>query len=603
MKFLVNFYHGSGDRMKKHFSTLLVLFFCSMMTNDSTIAKEPLRAGEAVKATKLAAIPQTPEEIELWWKSGKTLPLETTAKYPLRKLNIKNDLGINVLVDMAHKCDFFTLWTLGRYLHNRGIRAVGNHATLDSVLTPGTPCRVRIPVASKVYPFAWWPVTRFNVVITEGAPHYPAYIAEEQESLKRFLRNGGGLIVSGARIRSDKSAPPWSLNAMLSEYGASILAGQEVYEGKKFPLLKVSSDWKVVRKGKNGNPVYAQRTFGKGRIALFASSSLYRFDRKKREDTNKKCDFLAEVVKWAAAGSAPVGNEPCFPVARGGGGGIYPESEKRLDGIVCFYSKNQIPELLETVNNDFPAITGDLYGWLPSPKPEQPMYLILCSGSGGGWAVNAYLPKEASTISTNPNGIRSIFGHEQAHTMSGPCQVAKHPLGGNQGEEHAGWFQGKIIAKYNGGTGPNRNCHRVFRKEYDRSQKKPEQIFKKEHLDKWRTGHDRLMIWYVWQKLDDRYGPTWYPRWRWVQDQRWKDDPKRNLTWEESIEDMSIAVGEDLFGFFGKTGKQFSRKRFAKTVFMGKTITFPVAPIKPTPPGDVCLDLIGDYTKPITVKK
>jgi hypothetical protein len=189
----------------------------------------------------------------------------------------------------------------------------------------------------------------------------------------------------------------------------------------------------------------------------------------------------------------------------GGGGGIYPETEKRLEGIVCYYSRNQIPELVRTMNDDFPAITNDIYAWLPSPKPEQPMYLILCSGDGGGWAVNAYLPKEAATISTSSDGIRSIFGHEQAHTMSGPCKAADHPFGGNQGEDHAGWFQGKINAKYNGDKGPNRGCNGVFRPEYDGSQKNPEQIFKN--------------------------------------------------------------------------------------------------PIEPAPPGNVCLDPIGDYTKPIAAKK
>jgi len=553
--------------------------------------------------TIIKGAPETSEEIESWWKAGKTLPLETTMKYPFKELRITNDTGVNVLIDMAHKCDFFTLWNLGRQLHSRGIRTVGSHATLDSVLTPGSPCRVRIPVASGVYPFAWWPAAKFNVVLTEGASHYPGYIAEERRALKQFISDGGGLIVSGSRITDSKTAEEWSLNTMLSEYGAAVLVGTEVYEGRRWAKLKVSEDWEIVLKGKNGNPVYAQRKYGKGRIALLASSGLYRFDRKDREDVRRKAGFLADVIKWAAAGSPPVGGEARFPTARSSGGGIYPESEKRLDGIVCFYSKNQVPELLETMSKDFPAITQDLYAWLPSPKPDQPMYLILCSGSGGGWAVNAYLPKEASTISTSANGIRSIFGHEQAHTMSGPCQTAKHPFGGNRGEEHAGWFQGKINAKYNGDTGPNRRCNQVFVKGYDGSQKTAEQIFKKANLDKWRTGHDRLMIWYVWQKLDDRYGPTWYPRWRWVQENRWKNDPGRNLTWEEAIEDMSIAVGEDLFPFFGKTGKKLSRQRFEKTVFMGKGMVLPVAPIEPTPPGDVCLDPITDYTKPITVER
>ncbi len=557
----------------------------------------------AGQSRALPANPQTPQQIEKWWQSGSTLPIQTTAKYPLREQNVVNDTGINLLIDMSHRCDFFTLWHLGRELNKRGLRTIGSHATLDSVLNSGAKCRIRIPVADKVNPFAWWQPPKFNVVLTESKPDFPGYIARERQTLKRFIENGGGLVVSGSALRDQAQANQWSLNKMLAEYGASVLPGSENYEGKRHPKLQVSGDWQVITKGSSGNPIYAQRKYGKGRIALFASSSLYRFDHKTRDDVDSRAGLLVEAVKWASAGAKPVGGHKMFPVARGGGGGIYPESQVRIDGIVCFYSKNQTPALLDTVTNDFPAITEDIYAWLPSPKPDQPMYMILCSGAGGGWAVNAYLPKEASTISTSPDGIRSIFAHEQAHTMSGPCQAASHPFGGNRGEEHAGWFQGKIKAMYNGDKGPNRQCNKVFVRGYDGSGKQPEDIFNKTNLDKWKTGHDRTMIWYVWQKFDDRYGPTWYPRWRWVQGQRWKDEPERKLTWTESIEDMSIAVGEDLFPFFAATGKQLSCKRFKKAVFMGKTIDLPVAPIQPTPPGDVCLDAIGDYTKPIKVAK
>ena len=572
---------------------------------------------------ELASTPATPEEIALWWKAGKTLPLETASKYPQAELRLTSDTGVNVLIDMSHKCDFFLLWTLGERVNRQGIRTIGSHATLDSVLTPGASCRVRIPVADGVNPFAWWPAPKFNVVLTEGAPQDPGYTTEEQKMLKRFIRGGGGFIVSGSTVRDQKTADEWSLNKMLSDYGAAVLPGNETYEGGRMPALQVNRDWEVVLKGETGKPIYATRQYGKGRIALLASSNMYRSAgrggraarapgaagaaggaaRPGASDPDKQIGFLADAIKWAAAGSPPVGGDTRFPTAMGGGGGIYPETEKRLEGIVCFYSKNQIPELVRTMNNDFPAITKDIYAWLPSPKPEQPMYLILCSGDGGGWAVNAYLPKEAATISTSSDGIRSIFGHEQAHTMSGPCKAADHPFGGNQGEDHAGWFQGKINARYNGDKGPNRGCNGVFRPEYDGSQKDPEQIFKKANYDAWRTGHDLLMIWYVWQKFDDRYGPTWYPRWRWVQGERWKDDPTRRLTWEESNEDMSIAVGEDLFPFFRKTGKDLSRERFEKAEFMGRTMTLPLAPIEPTPPGNVCLDPIGDYTKPILPRK
>lgn len=540
------------------------------------------------------------EEVEGSWKSGGTLPVEASERYKLPPLRIREDTGINVLVDMAHKCDFFTMWNLSGALHRRGIRSAGSHATLDSVIKPGSLCRVRIPVGRKLHPFAWWRAPKFNVVMTEGGANDPKYLPEECEALLEFVRSGGGLIVSGVHsLRDEDAAKVYSLNKLLGKIGARFAAGTQRYKGQRLPKIEVEQGWEISEKGDRGGAVVAKRRLGKGRVVLLASHSLFRFDRKNREDAKEKGDFLVDLVKWAAADSPPAGGEARLPTPMAGGGGIYPEQEERVEGIVVYYSKNQIPVLLKTVQEDFVAITKQLYAWLPSEKPEEPMYLILGSGGGGGWAVNAYLPKEVGTITTRPEGLRSIFGHEQAHTMAGPCNSANHPFGGNRGEEHAGWYQGKVIAKYEKKYGPNRGCDGVLRKDAAGPDAKPGEIFKASHLEKWKTGHDRLMIWYVWQKFDDRYGPTWYPRWRWVQQQRWADEPGRKLTWEESITDMSIAVGEDLFGFFAETGKELSIKRLEEVVFLGKTIKLPVAPIQPTKPGGVNLEPIGDFTKPI----
>ena len=120
----------------------------------------------------------TPETIKKWWKSGRTLPVEVAAQYPFEPIQVANDTGVNVLVDMSHRCDFFLLWNLGEQLHQRGIRSAGSHATLDTLLTLGSPCRVRIPVAPKIHPFAWWPTPKWNVVLSEGDVLNPAYIPE-----------------------------------------------------------------------------------------------------------------------------------------------------------------------------------------------------------------------------------------------------------------------------------------------------------------------------------------------------------------------------------------------------------------------------------------
>ncbi|KPK43486.1 MAG: hypothetical protein AMJ65_05700 [Phycisphaerae bacterium SG8_4] len=69
---------------------------------------------------------------------------------------------------------------------------------------------------------------------------------------------------------------------------------------------------------------------------------------------------------------------------------------------------------------------------------------------------------------------------------------------------------------------------------------------------------------------------------------------------DETVEDMSIAVGEDLFGFFRKIGTTLSKERFARTTFDGQTIELPVAPLDIRAAGPVRLEPIGNYKEPLT---
>ena len=66
---------------------------------------------------------------------------------------------------------------------------------------------------------------------------------------------------------------------------------------------------------------------------------------------------------------------------------------------------------------------------------------------------------------------------------------------------------------------------------------------------------------------------------------------------------MSIAVGEDLFPFFNKTGTVLDIKRLPSIEFEGNVIHLEEAPIEPTPAGSVRLEAIGDYKKPLLYQK
>jgi hypothetical protein len=56
------------------------------------------------------------------------------------------------------------------------------------------------------------------------------------------------------------------------------------------------------------------------------------------------------------------------------------------------------------------------------------------------------------------------------------------------------------------------------------------------------------------------------------------------------IEDMSIAVGEDLFPFFIKLGTTLKKSRLESIEYQGKKINLPVAPIEVTPAGPVRIE-------------
>ena len=314
---------------------------------------------------------------------------------------------------------------------------------------------------------------------------------------------------------------------------------------------------------------------------------------------------LAEAVRWAAGGRAPVGGTLRLPKEAAGGGPIYPELEQNVGGVMVYYAKNQKEDLLRAVREEMPKAKRQVEAWLPSIAPDEPMYLIVSAGGGGGWAVNVYRPKETGVISLSPAGLLSVFGHEIAHTMAGPPNdagtVAAGWPQGNQGESHAGWFQGKVVAMFSGDevrSRANRDCNRFF--QFDNTGSKLDLAMDpKELRQQWGKGKEWTKIWWVWQKLDDRYGPTWYPRWRWVQHTRWQHEPDKRLTWDETVEDMSIAVGEDLFPFFHKIGTTLRRDRFDQAVFQGKTLELSVAPLTITRAGPVRLDPIGDYRKPL----
>ncbi len=549
------------------------------------------------------------------WHAGKTLPIEIGSQYqPQLIKGIKNDNGYNILVDIAHQCSFAYLWGIQPTLQKRGYRTVSSQASLNTVLDPDGKCRVRIPFdpQNKIYPFAWHPNFEYNVVITQQSDAAaPVYTKAEQEALIEYVENGGGLIILGSTIKKEE-IKDWSINELARAFGAEFTENYQQGEYSNYATLSLDKSWEVIDTSKDGSAIQARRAFGKGRVAISGSVSDFvarapkSMDEESKAKFNKsKSDNIDNMIGWVCEDQKPVGGEPRLPQPMGGGGAIYPELEGGTDGIVVFYTPNINPKLLKCVEVEFPKITKQICQWIPSTPTKEPMYLILSAGGGGGWAVNAFKPKENGIISLDDMGLISIYAHELAHTLGGPAnskgeKAGESPLH-NQGEAHAGWFQGKVDAMYKPELldKATKNCQNFYKTEKFKTLDIARYAQDKEYSKEYGKGADWSKIWCIWQMMDDTYGTTWYPRWRMTQYDRWESDPKRQLTWDETIEDMSLAVGEDLFPFFNELNTSLSRKEMGEIEYKGEKVSLPKARIQIHTPGSVKLDNIADPRKPL----
>lgn len=545
-------------------------------------------------------------DVERAMAAGDTLPVRFAVRL---ESNLEpppaNDTGINVLVDQSHQTQFVVLWGLRGELRGQGFRAASSVASLDTVLRPGARSRIRLPL-DELEPFAWWPTARWNVVLTSQQDlRAQPYTTSEIDALERWVRAGGGLLVLGGRPGDAAAAADWSLNALLARFDAACTELAEPTPAGNVARLRLGDDWTVLATGDNDGPVRARRAFGQGYVQILESQAVINI-RGEDSDEQKaaKRALLTETITALAAGSEPVGGSGRLPAA--GGVGIFPELAKRAGNVIVYYAANQPANVRELIDRDLEPAAAQVVKWLPTVMADEPYAIVLCGGGGGGWAINPR-PKAAAVIEYQPLSILGVFGHEMAHTLTGPGndegQIAGNIPIGNQGEAHAGWFQGKLAALFSGETDvANRNANTYTRDE-EKAGRQLDLATEYETAgarENFGYGTQWTKVWYIWQKLDDRYGPTWYPRWYWVRSTRWADEPGHRETFDEMVETMSIAVGEDLFPFFNALGTSGLRERLPEATFQGQTLTLPVAPLDLSPAGPVNLEPIGDYRQPVT---
>ena len=583
--------------MKSKLSMKNIILYLSILS---------LLACSSKKSNDIETIEFSDEQITEYWQSGKTLPVGVGIQYQPELIEMSQDKGYNVLIDVSHQCSFASLWGLGGRLHELGYRSVSNQASLNTVLDPKGVCRIRIPYDTKnrIYPFAWYPNFEYSVIITEqtdlNAQHYTE---KEIESLVDFVRKGGALIIGAMPVGSQKAIDTWTLNDLIQKFDASLSTKTDKYRNNTYAALNVGDEWNSVATGEDGKCVIAKRDYKDGKVVLLGNINAIRTEGNNESYNDETRKFLDTTLAWCCEGQPKVEGEARLPQPMGGGGAIYPEPEFVSGDIVVYYTENQKENLIDVVRNEYPKITELVQSWIPSKPTKEPMYLILSAGDGGGWAVNAFKPKENGIISLSAKGLISIYAHELAHTMGGPRntndQIAGRSPLHEQGEAHAGWFQGKIDAVYDS-TLLSKGVKNTLAFYNSPRFGKIDLVSYYNDADyraKAGGGADWEVIWYIWQMLDETYGNTWYPRWRWIQYNRWKDEPQKQLTFEETFEDMSIAVGEDLFPFIKSLGISLNRNQMEVVNFNGKQIRLKPARVKVKAPSSIVLNPIGDYTK------
>ncbi|MEJ5169902.1 MAG: hypothetical protein WHU10_02850, partial [Fimbriimonadales bacterium] len=289
--------------------------------------------------------------------SGRTLSLQEARRFVLPPQPVRNDTGVNVLLDHAHQAAFAMMWDWTSWARGLGFRVVGSHASLDTVLDERGKCRIRVPDGRR-RPFAWWPNPRFNVVVSyQLGSSRQDYLPAERRSLERFLERGGGALFL---VSPPSRTEPYSLRAMLLGWGCTLEDEPVGLAGQRLARLTTEEGWTVLERADDGTPVAAWRPFGKGRLAVADHRLVLPSDKAPEQGPFRREAMAERVGRWLrmlSEGRPPVGGPPNLPMEDPGvGGAIYPELEERVGGAVVFYAKNQTQAVLECVRKDVPRV-------------------------------------------------------------------------------------------------------------------------------------------------------------------------------------------------------------------------------------------------------
>jgi len=487
------------------------------------------------------------------------------------------DNGLNICLDSAHQFLFFWHWTVQDNMRDSGFRVTGNMQVLNKTLVPGKLSLMRTQEDHDFHKqlhreFMLLPNPEFNVVITYQFGGYQDYTPDELAILRKFVNDGGGLLIFGeAPADTNRVYPAQKLVAEFSaQFSDHQTSGQ--WKIEKHPCTKnftqtrpvsiayktieIDAQWMPLVQGADGGVLLAVRNFGQGRIVLCANDYL-RLSGKKPDDADVQP--ILDMAQWAAKGKKPIGGDRGVPWEYGGvGGAIYPGNREEIAGVTVLYADNQQQKVLHTIRERTKEVKALLDRMIPSPqRSADEFYIIPAAGAGGGWAVNVYTPRSASICCNDENidDLLSIMAHEIAHTMTGPAasdgSTNGMPPEEGQGlfsEAHAGWFQKKVTHE----LGIESQAHDLK----DLALIDPTlRELDLRHIPKDKTLWAWKKIWFIYSILEAQFSEQFYANWMREIHEYCKDKAKfHQLTWQETLVTLSHAVNADVFPLFAAFG-------------------------------------------------
>lgn len=413
-----------------------------------------------------------------------------------------------------------------------------------------------------------------NMIVLLGCDGHVRYNARDIAFLKKFLREGGCVLIAG-------NAGAGGQNLLLSEFGArfegkaappfsaaSALDGASAIEGNNLDRLVLNPEggWEALVQDSGGAPVMARRKEGKGALIAVARN-LLGSNPNGRDAINR--EWLTPVLKEAAAGKEVNAEKP-LPAT----GPALMGNSKVVDGMTFHYSDYLEPYFQDMIKIEArcrPAMEKRL--GVPLSQGMGNQVGLLATG-GGGFSAGGYVGLAVfwEDFPKDGKGMIEFLCHEFTHSW-----VLPHPEVWN---EPIATYVGDVVM---GDLGyPEEGRRRIENTIRRAGRLDPDMKLYDLSGNTSRPGAARLDDG---KKNDIHWGKSF-----WVFEQLRGMDPAflskyfqakrkyvparmdRRYNMDDTVAIVSIALGKDMFPWFNEHGMKADREKtpFSKHIPSGK---------------------------------